>query len=91
MFVISKKCIRHFLLGGVYLIGFLGVIASGGGGGSGGGSDPIPATPPIAPSGLIATATSSNNIRLSWTNNSNEQDSEQNACLAVKSDGVASA
>jgi hypothetical protein len=73
MFVISKKCIRHFLLGGVYLIGFLGVIASGGGGGSGGGSDPIPATPPIAPSGLSATATSSNSIDLSWTDNASNE------------------
>ena len=73
MFVISKKCIRHFLLGGVYLIGFLGVIASGGGGGSGGGSDPIPATPPTAPSGLSATATSSNSIDLSWTDNASNE------------------
>jgi hypothetical protein len=47
MFVISKKCIRHFLLGGVYLIGFLGIVASGGGGG-GDVTEPPP-EPPIEP------------------------------------------
>jgi hypothetical protein len=53
-------------------MGVLGIVASGGGSG-GGGSDPTPATPPIAPSALVATATSSSSINLSWMDNSSDE------------------
>ena len=74
----SNRWLRRLVLSCIYTMGVLGIVASGGGsdsGSSGGDSDPTPTLPPIAPSGLSATATSSNTIRLSWTNNSNEQDS----------------
>jgi titin len=54
------------------MLGIVGVVACGGGS-SGGDSDPTPTSATVAPSGLSATATSSNTIRLSWTDNSTDE------------------
>lgn len=74
MRVANNIWLRQLVLTCIYTIGVVGVLASGGGG-SGDDSDPTSTAPPTAPTGLNATATSSNSISLGWMDNSIDETS----------------